>query len=173
MLERSPKRSWLDDVTGFGKITVEPLEWLPLEFICFHLRPEDRTEVFGMFPEDNALALAAAVHHAVAKNGCGWVARFNGRPAGCIGVAENHPGCWQLYSFGTDTYPRVAAFFKPKLDKMIGFARERGMHRLECKSHITHRAAHRYIGLLDLRLEGTLVKYGKDGCDYLQFARTW
>lgn len=170
MLQR---RNWLDDVTGYGKVTIEPLEWLPLEFLCFNMRSIDAEEIYDNLPSDNPLELAAMLHHGVAKNGCGWIARLNGRPAGCIGVTESHPGCWQLFSFGTTDYRRVAVFFKSKLDKMVGFGRERGMHRLECRSLLSHVEAHRYIGLLELKLEATLHKYGRKGQDYLLFARTW
>lgn len=167
------KNNWLDAVTGFGAIKVEPLEWLPLEFLCFNMRAIDREEIFGNVATENPLELAAQLHANIAKNGCGWIAKLNGRPAACMGVFENFPGNWQVFSFGTQDYMRVLVAFKPKLDKMIGFGLDNGMHRLECRSLADHHEAHRCIAFIDLQREATLRQYGRDGQDFALFARTW
>lgn len=170
MLQR---RSWLDDVTGFGKLDTEPMEWLPLEFLCFNMRASDYAEIRSMLPTDNPLEWAAMLHMAVAKKGCGWITRFNGRPAACMGLFENHPGNWQVFSFGTDLYPRVMVTFKPKIDLMIAYARDLGMHRLECKSISSHTLAHGCIRLVGMTHEATLKSYGRNREDYYVFARLW
>lgn len=170
---RPPRDSWLDTVTGKGRITVEPLEWLTLEFICFNLRPVDREEIFDNLPDDNPIRLCASLHQAIAMNGCGWIARLDGRPAGCISIFENFPGNWQVASFGTTDYRRVLVAFKPKLEKLIGFARERGMHRLECKSLADHKDAHRTIRFLGMGDPQLLRCYGRKRQDYICFSRVW
>ena len=121
----------------------------------------------------NPLTCAALVHHGVAQNGCGWIARLNGRPAACLGIIENWPGNWQIYSFGTNDYPRVAVAFKDKADKMIAFGLDRGMRRLECRSIAHHHDAHRYIRLIGMKQEAVLPKYGSEGDDYILFSRIW
>ena len=167
------RHTWLDDVTGRGSVSVAPLTWLPLEFICFAMREIDRYEIANMLPSDNPLEWAAIIHTAVANNGCGWVSSFNGRPAATIGVFENHPGVWQIFSFGSDDYPRVLASVKPKLDLMWAFGRGRGMHRLECRSVISHTTAHKLLQIIGLDCEARLTQYGRDGADYLLFRRVW
>ena len=87
-----------------------------------------------------------------------------------MGVFENHPGNWQVFSFGTNDYPRVMVAFKDKIEKMIGFARTRGMHRLECKSIATHRLAHGCIKLVELKPEAVMKAYGRKGEDYILFS---
>jgi hypothetical protein len=166
-------KTWLDGVTGFGRITTEPLEWLPLEFLCFNMRASDREEITAMLPTDNPLEWAAMLHQALAKDGCGWIARFNGRPAACMGVFANFPGNWQVFSFGTDLYPRVMVVFKDRIERMVAFARARGMHRLECRRIASHGLAHACIRLVELKPEVTMKQYGRHGEDFILFARTW
>lgn len=169
----NPSQNWLERVTGFGTIRVEPLEWLALEYLCFNMRPDHAEEIYDNVMDDNPLGFAAMMHHLIARKGCAWVAFFNGRPAACLGTAENFPGCWQVFSFGTADYVRCLVGFKPKVDKMIGFARENGMHRLEAKSLVSHHEAHRFIKLIGMQSEGILKCYGRRRQDYIQFARTW
>lgn len=173
-------RTWLEgtdtSVTGVGwRVSIEPMEWLTLEFLCFNMRAIDRQEISNMLPSDNPLEWAATIHHACGRDGkgVGWVARINGRPAATMGVFENFPGCWQLFSFGTDQYVRVLALFKPKLDLMWAFAREHGGHRVECKTHAQHITAHALCRIVGFTHEATFRNYGTDGADYLQFARVW
>lgn len=165
--------NWLDTVTGPGRVTVHNLEWLPLEFIAFNLRSADRREVFGNLPSDNALELAAMVFHAVGKKGVGWIARFDGRPAGTIGCFENFPGNWQIFSFGTDAYRRVLPAFKPKLDALTNFSLENGARRLECKSHIMHTESQALLRIVGFTPEAVLRSYGRDGADYVLFSKAW
>jgi len=171
----SPHRlTWLEEVTAPGhNVVVEPMEWLALEFLCFNMRDVDRREIYGNLPTANPLEWAAMIHQGVARNGCAWIARCNGRPAAVMGVCENFPGNWQVFSFGTEKYRRVLVYFKPKLDLMIAFGRERGMHRLECKSLASHKDAHRCTRFLGLGDPVLLRKYGRDGDDFLLFSRVW
>lgn len=164
---------WLSTVTGYGKVTCEPLEWLALEFLCFNMREIDREEIYDNQQIDNPIGLAAALHHAIARNGCAWIARLNGRPAACLGVFENFPGNWQVFSFGTPDYRRTLVAFKPKLDNMLGFARARGMHRLECRSLAHHRDAHRITRFIGMKPEATLRAFGRARQDYIVFARVF
>ena len=165
--------SWLDTVTGFGATKVEPLDWLGLEYLAFNMRDIDREEVFDNMPSDNPLAFAALLHGAIATNGCGWIAYFDGRPAACMGVAENFPGNWQIYSFGTERYMRVLVHFKPKLDAMWAFGQSRGMHRVECRSLANHHQAHRCIAMAGLTKEGVLRQFGRHRQDYVLFSRVF
>jgi hypothetical protein len=165
--------TWLDTVTGKGRVTVRDLEWLPLEFICFHLRAEDSREIYGNLPSDNPLELAAMVFHAVGKKGVGWIANFDGRPTGAFGAFENWQGNWQVFSFGTHDYRRVVVTFKAKLDAAIKFALENGARRLECKSHAAHKEAHALLRVVGFECETVMRSYGRDGADYLLFSKAW
>ena len=165
--------TWFDAMSGHGRITMHDLEWLPLEFIAFNMREEDRREIYGNLPSDNPLELAAMVFQAVGKKGVGWIASLDGRPTGAFGMFENWPGNWQVFSFGTNDYRRVVVTFREKLDTALKFARENGAHRVECKSHGTHKEAQALLRVVGFDLECVLRSYGRDGADYLLFTKAW
>ena len=146
-----------------------PLEWLPLEFVCFNMREIDRHEIYSNLPTQNPLEWAAGVFAAVGRKGCGWTASFNGRPAAAMGVFENFPGNWQIFSFGTDDYIRVLVAFKPKWYAMLDYLKEHGGHRLECKSLSSHKEAHGFLKMIGFKPEAILDAYGRDREDYILF----
>lgn len=171
--QQAKAESWLNSVTGRGKISVEPLEWLALEFLCFNMREIDRHEIYANLPTSNPLEWAAGVFQAVGKKGCGWTASFNGRPAACMGIFENFPGCWQIFSFGTHDYIRVLVAFKPKWYLMIDYLKQHGGHRLECKSLITHKEAHGFLRMMGFSAECILDQYGRHREDYILFKQVF
>jgi hypothetical protein len=168
-----PVENWLGTVTGKGRIVIEPMEWLPLEFICFNMREIDRHEIYANLPTTNPLEWAAMIFQAVGKNGCAWHASLDGRPAAAMGVFENFPGNWQIFSFGTDDYIRVLVAFKPKWYLMQDFLRDHGGHRLECRSLTTHKEAHRFLKLMGFAPEAVLQSYGRNREDYILFKQVW
>jgi len=157
------------------RCSIEAMEWLALEFLCFNMRAIDRHEISNMLPSHNPLEWAAMINQACGRDGKGvaWIARHNGRPAATLGVFEQYPCCWQLFSFGTDAYPRVLTQFSPKMELMWQYARDHGMHRVECKSHVDHKTGHTLLRILGFTKEATLRMYGSDGADYLQYSRLW
>lgn len=163
--------SWLDRVTGSGNISIKPLEWLPLEFLCFNLRAIDREELVGNLPTENPLEIASIIFNQVARNGCAWCGFMNGRPAAVLGVFENFPGNWQVFSFGSNDYVRVLVCFRQKWPLMLAYVRDHGGHRIECRSLATHSEAHGFLRLMRFEREGVLRCYGRRKQDYVQFAR--
>ena len=165
--------TWLDNVTGRGKIRVEPLEWLPLEFLCFNMRAIDREEIVDNMDTDNPLEIAARLFHALSRVGCGWIGYLSGRPAATFGVYENFPGNWHVFSFGTEDYARVLVACRENWDAMLAYALDRGMHRLECRSLAKHTEAHGFLRLLQFEKEAILEQYGRKRQDYILFRRLW
>jgi hypothetical protein len=166
--------TWLDKITHKGwRVETEPLQWLALEFICFNMRPIDREEVFDNLPTDNPLEIAAMLFQAVGKQGCAWQAKLNGRPAACLGVFENFPGNWQIFSFGTEDYQKVVTGFLPSYRAAESYALDRGMHRLECRSLSSHKEAHGFLRAMGFDVEAVLRGYGRNRQDYVLFRRLW
>ena len=162
--------SWLDQVMGRGHIVVRDLTWLDCEYVAFHMRAIDKIEIYNNIDTDNEIVFVGLVMQAAAK-GMAWVATFDGRPAGVMGIAERWPGSWEVFAFGTEDFKRVLVALKPPLERAIKWAKKQGCHRIECRSHITHVKAHRLIRLMEFQQEGVLRRYGKDGNDYLVFSR--
>lgn len=158
---------------GRNRIEAKPLNWHHLEWVALNMREIDRIEIFGNMPTDNPLEVAAIVMHATAKKGLGWTAWLNNRPVGALGVFEQWPGNWQIWSFGTDDYRRAAVVFKAKFDNSVEYMLANGGHRLQCYSHQRHVESHRLLTFLGATREATLHHYGRDGAAYHVFAWTW
>lgn len=165
--------TWLDNVTGFGKVKVEPVEWLTLEFLLFNLREIDQEEIACNIDSENPLEWAAWIWRHIAHKGCGWVARLNGRPAAVLGIFQNFPGNWQVYSFGTDQYPRVVVFLRDYMDAAVKYGLDNGMHRLECRSISSHKDAHGLLRLRGFTPEAILRQFGRRRQEYILFRRIW
>jgi RimJ/RimL family protein N-acetyltransferase len=162
---------WVPSVAGKGdKIEAKPLNWFALEWIALNLRDRDKQEILGNMPTDNPLEVAAIVMHATAKKGVGWIGWLNSRPVAALGVFEQWPGNWQIWSFGTDDYRRAAPVFNRKFDLAMQYAIDHGCHRMECRSHANHVESHRLLTALGAEREGPLRQYGKDKADYIVFS---
>jgi hypothetical protein len=167
--------TWLGQFFEKGRnVRITDLEWHALEYLAFSMRPVDKHEIFGNLPTDNPLEFAAMVYQATAKNGYGWLGWLNGRPVAALGIFENFPGNWQIWSFGTEDYPLVVVGFLERLTQAIEAARrDHGLHRLECRSIRIHSSAHRLLRVLGFESEGVLRCYGRDRSDYFLFAKVW
>lgn len=165
---------WLVRMAPGGKTRITDLEWNALEYLAFHMREIDKREIFGNLPTDNPIEFAAMVYQATAKNGYGWLGWFNNRPVAALGMFENFPGCWQVWSFGSENYEHVITGFLRRFQQAIEAAREaHGLHRIECRSITDHSSAHRLLRVLGFDSEGVLRSYGRDGSNYILFAKVW
>ena len=142
-----------------------------IESICYRMREQDRIEVFGVRPHDNAYRLAWEVHAVILNQGRGRIAWHDGRPAALMAFTENWPGMWDAWAFGTND-------FKSVFVELVGWGRREARsiltvckgHRLQCDSRVGHDDAHKMIRALGGKAEGQAMRgYGKDGADYQRF----
>lgn len=142
-----------------------------LEHICFNLREADKIEVLSMRPHDNAYRLAWESYHLISNQGRGKVAWFGGQPAAVIAFTEMWPGCWEVWSFGTDHYRAVAAdIIRYGRREAKDILNTHGGHRLQCDSRVGHDEAHKMLKALGAKPEGPPMQgYGKDGSSYQRF----
>jgi hypothetical protein len=76
-----------------------------------------------------------------------------------------------LAFFATDQFPEIAlGLTKFIKDRLFPRYRAEGVHRIECLSMEGYDAAHRWIGVLGLKREAVLPKFGKGGETFFQFA---
>jgi hypothetical protein len=137
-----------------------------------NMREIDKVEIFGNLPTDNPLQLAAMCMQETTRLGKGFVAWLDGIPRGVIGVFQNWPGNWQMWSFGHDDYRRCAIAFYTRIDALKAFVVDNGGHRLECRSHVSHVEAQRFLEILGAEQEARLKAFGKDGADYFVYSWT-
>lgn len=135
------------------------------------MRDIDRKEIFGNLNTDNPLELGVMIHGTLNKQGDAWIGWFNGRPVAAMGIFEQWQGCWQAWSLGTDRYYAAVIHFRERFETAYDNAKIKGLRRLEAKSIVGHTQAHHLMRKWGFEQEGILRKYGKDGDDYIQFAR--
>jgi hypothetical protein len=152
-------------------MTLRPLDLPSMEYLCLNLREVDWDEARMLVSHDNRWMLAWNSYHFILNNGRAQVAWHNGRPAGMCAFTENWTGVWQVWSFGTDDYPKVAIelarWFRREAREILSVCK--GI-RLQCDSRIGHPDAHRYIRAFGGQPEGPpMASYGKDGSAYQRY----
>ena len=147
------------------------LDYLAVEFICLHMRPQDREEVFGLVGHDDQLRFAMETTGYIRNAGRGRIAWWNGRPAALMAFVELRPGVWEVWSFGTEDFQRVALelmrWCRKEANDILQHCKG---HRLQCYSRADYADAHKLIGAMGGTSEGPpLRRFGKDGSDYQTF----
>jgi hypothetical protein len=145
-----------------------PLNHGNLLYVAKRMRQIDREEIFATRWSDSAEALAAEAMM-LPIDMC-FIAASNGEPVAAFGAFPMHPGCWSVWMFATDKWASVALsttrFIK---NKLIVALKKSGANRAECRSHINHKTAHKWLDSLGAIQEATLEKFGKDRQDFYLF----
>jgi hypothetical protein len=136
-------------------------------FVCEHMRPQSRDEVFGLFPggpEDLARYL-------VRSNGFHWAGVWDGVPCAMIGAYPIRHGVWGLYGFGTDLWRKAwrAVTIAAKRD-MFREVSGAGAHRAECMTLADHEETHRWLMFLGATHRAEMPMAGRNGEDYVMFS---
>jgi len=99
---------------------------------------------------------------------CAWTPA--GVPAAVVAGAELWPGFWQVAMFATEDWDCVAASTtRAIMSAMIPAMLVAGGRRAECRSHVDHEAAHRWLARLGFVAEAKLWDMGKAGEDFILF----
>lgn len=147
-----------------------PVSYPDLEYICFNMRERDQDEIYALRPYDNPFRLAWDANIAINNMGRGKISWVNGRPAAVAAFTQHHPGCWEVWMFGTDAFEKAAL-------PLLGWVRREAIdilanveaHRLQCDSKSDYVSAHRMIEAMGAERESVLRRYGKDGSDFIRF----
>lgn len=142
-------------------------------YVANNMRAIDKDEIYGLRFHKNPFLITNEV---MAQSQFCWVAWQNEKPAAVIGATETHPGCWQVFCFGTDEFPKVALALtrfvrRTMLPVLFG---ELGARRLEADSLCSHTEAHRWLEGFGAKRESIKEAYSEAG-DYFTFAlcRDW
>lgn len=142
-----------------------------LEYICLHMREQDRIEVLGLQSHDSPLRLAYEATHYIRNNGRAQIAWYKGRPAALFAFVETRSGVWEVWMFGTDDFRNVALDLMRWCRKTANdiLSNAKG-HRLQAMSRAGYDEAHKLIRAMGGVEECTHRRFGKDGSDYVCFA---
>lgn len=144
-----------------------PLNYGNLLYIAQRMRELDKEEIYATRWTNNPKDLAEdgmMIPH------MSWIAAADGEPVAGFGAVPMHPGCWAVWMFATDKWPKVALSVTRYIKKkLIPSLQQAGAVRAECRSHANHHIAHKWLDSLGAVKESTLKKYGKDGEDFYLF----
>jgi hypothetical protein len=142
-------------------------------YVVNNMRAIDRAEIYGLRFHQNPFILTGEV---MAQAKFCWVAWHGEKPAAVIGATETHPGCWQVFCFGTDEFNRIALpltrFVRRRM--LPALFNDLGARRLEADSLCHHTEAHRWLESFGAKQESIKEAYSDAG-DYFTFAlcRDW
>lgn len=99
-----------------------------------------------------------------------WVCEFDGEPVAAVGAVEVHPGVWSAWMFATDKFQLVGFYLTRFVrQRMIPSLVRLGAHRCDARSIDGHDHAHRWLRALGAVEEARLLRYGRNGEDFLVF----
>lgn len=140
-----------------------------VSFVAAHMREADRREIWCQWPDRDAATLAWAMTRSSPAH-C-WAAFERGSPVAAFGLAEQHPGLWQAWAFGTDRLRRaVPAITRHGFEVIRPDLIARSANRVEARSIVGHDIAHRWLESLGARRQCLLQRWGRNGEDFVLYA---
>ena len=100
------------------------------------------------------------------------VGRANGTPVCIGGTITPWPGVISLLFFATPEFPKIGLTITRWIGKEL-FPRyfDAGVHRIQAVSLDGYDEVHRWLGALGLEREAVLPAFGRNGEDFVQFAK--
>jgi RimJ/RimL family protein N-acetyltransferase len=148
------------------------LEAADAAHVAHRLREWDRREVFALMPRHATPDHLAETMLAPCLDEVRCVVRADdGEPVAGLGLAAYWPGCWQAWLLATDRWGEVWRLGVAAALAALADAEDRGMRRAECRSMAGHDDAHRLLRWLGFAQEGVHPAMGRDGQNFVTFAR--
>jgi len=100
------------------------------------------------------------------------VGMADGVPVCIGGTIEAWPGVISLLFLATDKFPLIGRGITRWIRREL-FPRylDSGIHRIQAISHAEHAGAHAWLKALGLREEARFKGFGREGQDFIQFAK--
>lgn len=134
------------------------------------MRDMDRLEMFAFDKSESAEDLA---YNLASFERFHWVACRDERRIAIISVIEQSRTLWRVGMFATNEWPSIARACTKFLCKAVyPMLYDLGCNRAECRSHIDHVTAHRWLERLGARRECIVTDLGIDRERYIQYAWT-
>jgi hypothetical protein len=141
-----------------------------IRYVCNHLRPESRREMFATLKHNDPDKLADEI---IELGGLSWVFHHDGAPAYIIGCFKTPRDRWFAYGMATEAWRKVA-FSVTKFVRrgMVSALRDNGCRLVESLCIADNRAVHAWKGILGCVRVCSVPGIGKNGEDFVLYART-
>lgn len=147
------------------KAEVFPANLRDLSYVASNLRSHDRHEIDCQ----SAWWSPALIAHG-AMRGFAYVVWLDHNPEAAFGAAEERPGLWHAWSWGSVRMPRCVPAITRHFYSTLGPAvAEAGAWRVEARALASNELALRWLRKLSAVERCVLPRYGKNGEDFILF----
>lgn len=156
------------------RVRIGPATMSDLEFIAFHMRPDEQAQWLSITGRTSYDPLLCARTLAGTPGPQYVLVDTDGRPFAAGGFTEVRPKVWQTWAAATDTaWDHYWRDITGHCRRMIGdLLRSGDAHRVETLALASRTRAHAwYEAGLGQRYEGTLRAYFADGQDAVVYSR--
>lgn len=149
---------------------IGPANIRDVSFIAGNLRDNDKTEVLCQLPEG---ITAQQIGYICTRPGTSFIAYLDSKPVMVFGfdpvtLAGNVLNAW---AFGTkDSHKVIHQLTLWLKDNLLRDWINQGVTRIEARSFVEHVDAHKWLKSTGAVEEGTLIDFGRNGEQFIQFA---
>lgn len=131
------------------------------------MRDADKAEIYCQLPDGTkSYEVAALMLH----GGDAFVAYLDDQPVAFFGAHPLNVCTLMAWAMGTDRMHRVLhAVTRYVITEFVPLAIEQGYHTMECRTHVEHRQAHRWLESTGAVVNGTPFVYGKNEEKFLLY----
>ena len=139
--------------------------------VASRMRNRDAEEFLAVARVDTRAELVSALIDRYGDAQDAFCAYKGDTPIAVGAMVEHRPRVATLAFFATDEISQIGLALTHFIrNRLFPLYRANGVHRIECASIDGYAEVHRWIELLGLKKEAVMLKYGKDGQTFLQFA---
>ena len=143
-----------------------------VEHVALNMRDRDYAEFSAVHAVDTKRDLAIRLGILYGMRDDVQVAGDKDGPIAVIGQIMLWPNVISLLFFATPRFPGIVVPVTRLYRKMFDRMEAVGVHRIQAVSLAGYTQTHKFLGLFGLEREGPPMKaYGKNGEDFVQFAR--
>lgn len=144
-----------------ARVTVLPARLSHASFITANLREADQREIFCQLPDGFKTYEIAAM---MLGAGDAFIAYLDDLPVCFFGAHPLNICTLDAWAMGTDKTRRVIhAVTRHMITEYAPLAIKAGFRTMECRSHVEHHEAHRWLTSTGAVANGAPFVYGKDG----------
>ena len=136
------------------------------------MRERDWEEFFAVSPFSERVQLVESLVARFGEHPDVIVASWQNGPVAVGGLIHGRPRVGTLLFFATPEFPKIGLTITRWISKEL-FPRyfDAGVHRIQATSLDGYDEVHRWLGTLGLEREAVLPAFGRNGEDFVQFAK--
>lgn len=150
-----------------SRVRIEPACLAHASFIAANMRDADRAEIMCQVPDGTKTYEVAGM---LLNSGDAFVAYYDDEPVLFFGAHPLNVCTLDAWAMGTDKTRRcIVEVSRYMFATYRPLAIEQGYRTMECRSHVEHAEAHRWLASTGAVVNGQPFVYGKNGEEFVLF----